>query len=136
MDGEIRKQAWEQREGEQNEAYARFLVYRNLGVARSLDSAYCVALNRVKSRASGQWVKECSKYEWVMRASAWDVYVLTEIGQQVVVRYVNALDLAFQRIIESLANRKIKPRSWGAIIDSITTLGGFIPQETVRTVRQ
>ena len=126
---------WDQQEGESNEAYSRFLVYRNMGALRSVDKAYQNVLPNAK-RANGQWRDDCAKFEWVIRASAWDIYTLTEIGQRVVVRYVNALDLAFQRIIESLSDENRKPKSWDAIIESITILGGFIPQETVATIRQ
>jgi hypothetical protein len=31
---------WDQQPGEPNSDYAKFLVYRNLGTARSLDRAY------------------------------------------------------------------------------------------------
>jgi hypothetical protein len=126
---------WEQQNGEPNESYSRFLIYRNMGALRSVDKAYQNVLPNAK-RANGQWRDDCAKFEWVSRASAWDIYTLTEIGQRVVVRYVNALDLAFQRIIESLSDTSHKPKSWDAIIESITILGGFIPQETVATIRQ
>lgn len=129
---------WEKRDDESNAAYARFLIYRNLGVGRSLDLAYhsLVVSKRDKTRVSGQWQEDSSRYEWKARADAWDVYILTEVARGVVVKYVNALDKAFQRIIDSLSDAKMKPDNWGQVIGSLTTLGEFIPQETVATIRQ
>lgn len=133
---------WEQQDGESDAAYSRFLIYRNLGITRSLDRAYQSTLadsdatKRNKTRANGTWTQELSKYEWQKRADAWDIWTLTEVGQRVVAKYVNALDLAFQSIIDQLASGKIKPRTWGAIVESLTIIGNFIPQETVATVRQ
>ena len=127
---------WEQQKDEPNEAYTRFLVYRNLGVVRSLESAYNQASKSVKKRVPGKWYEDSSKFSWVERATAWDIDTLTKVGQRVVVKYINALDLAFQRIIEALNNEKMKPRTWGSAIESINVLGEFIPQETVAEIRR
>ena len=133
------KSIWEQQEGEPNEAYARFLVYRNLGITRTLEKAYNsqYANNRKKSQSiSGTWTGDATKWNWSERASAWDIDTLTEVVQRVVAKYINALDLSFQRILDALGNAKLQPKSWDRILDSITILGGFIPQETVATIRQ
>jgi hypothetical protein len=128
---------WEQQPDESQEAYARFLIYRNLGVARSLNKAYQIVPGRTgKEKANGQWHEDCVKYNWVARASAWDISILTEVGQSVVAKYINALDLAFLKIIESLNSEKMKPRTWGSVIESINILGEFIPQETVAEIRR
>jgi hypothetical protein len=132
---------WDKRDDESDSAYTRFLIYRNLGVTRSLDRAYQSTLaddvtKRNKVRATGQWREDSGKHEWQKRAEAWDVCTLTEVGQRVVTKYINALDLAFQSIIDQLASGKIKPRTWGAIVESLTIIGNFIPQETVASVRQ
>lgn len=70
------------------------------------------------------------------RASAWDIDMLTQVGQNVVVKYINTLDLTFQKLIESLNGEKLKPRTWGQLIESLDILGEFIPQETVAEIRR
>lgn len=145
---------WEQLTDEPDAAYARFLVYRNMGVARSLDAAYRLtnpltesASKRVKTRrvktatpdtrrANGQWAKDCRDYHWDERAKQWDIETLNDVGKAVVVKYVNALDLAIARILQALANEKMQPRGWAQVIETLTILGNFIPQETVAAVRQ
>ncbi len=142
--------------GESTEAYARFLVYRNLGPVRSIDAAYALASaeapKRAKSRqsakatkstargvgdrASGQWKKDSVAFNWSERAAAWDVEMLETAGQQVVVKFVNALDLVFTKILQSLADERMKPQKWEQIIESVTILGGFIPQEAATEIRQ
>lgn len=130
------KRIWEQQEGEPNEAYARFLVYRNLGVSRSLDAAHAIATKSKKKQASGQWTDDSAKWNWVERASAWDIDVLAEVGRGVVVKFVSALNLSFDAMISQLASGKIKPRTWSQVLESITVLGNFIPQETVAEIRR
>ena len=132
---------WDKRENESDAAYARFLIYRNLGVGRSLERAYQLPLNdnvakSSKSRMSGQWYKDSVEFEWKARADAWDVETIAQVGYTVVVKYIAALDLAFQRVIEQLQDGKIKPKNWEQLIESLTVLGNFIPQETVASIRQ
>ncbi len=132
---------WDQLEGEPDPAYAHFLVYRNLGPARSLDAAYAtVASNRVKSRQrqnrpSGSWAKESAVYRWAERAAAWDIYTLTAVGMQAVVKWVNALDRAIEQTLIHLQTSKRKPRTWKEMIDAVVALGNFIPAETVAEIR-
>lgn len=149
---ESQAKPWEQQPDEPQSAYARFLVYCYLGPARSLDAAFRsanpIAAKRSKPRvsakslkqdtrrASGQWNDDSVKYNWAERATAFDIDTLTGLGQRVVVKYVNALDLAFSKIIAALQDEKAMPRSWDQILESLTTLGAFIPQETVATIRQ
>jgi hypothetical protein len=135
------KKQWEQREGEPNEAYARFLVYRNLGVGRTLDAAYSVSnsvgIKRNKSeRSGGQWHDDSAAWDWKDRSAAWDIEVLAEVGRGVVAKFVGAIDLSFGVIIQQLASGNIKPKSWSAVLGAITTLGAFIPQETVSEIRR
>ncbi len=132
---------WDKRENESDAAYARFLIYRNLGVGRSLDAAYRfslgdAAINRKRTQPTGTWTGECSQFEWKARADAWDVEVIATVGYNVVVKYIAALDLAFQRVIEQLQDGTIKPKNWDQLIESLTILGNFIPQETVASIRQ
>jgi len=73
---------WDRRKGEPAPAYARFLIYRNLGPRRSLAQAQevCgVSLGRLK-QLSGQW-------SWPARALAWDKLRFQQQRQQELVDY-------------------------------------------------
>ena len=150
---------WDQIVGESNEAYARFLVYRNLGPTRSLAVAYAYtytlgspkATKRVKSRrsakatksskslvstkVSGQWNKDSSQFQWQARATAWDIEMLTQVGQQTVVKFVTLLDDAVLMTLKHLKETKRKPRTWLDLFNAIKILGDFIPAETVAQIR-
>ncbi len=134
------RQQWEQLEGEPDAAYARFLVYRNLGPARSLDAAYQLvaghaAKRRKTPRVSGQWQDDSVRFGWVERAAAWDIYTLTAVGMQAVIKWVNALDQAIEQTLIHLKAGTHKPRTWKETIDAVVALGNFIPAETVSEIR-
>ena len=138
------KKPWEQRDGEPDAAYARLLLYCHLGPGRSLDAAYALtASKRVKSRrsgipnlrASGTWAADSSNWKWEARAKSWDVDQLADVGKAIVVKYVNALDLALGKVLTAL-HGKMSPRTWAQTIEALTILGSFIPQETVASIRE
>ncbi len=135
---------WDQQKGETDGAYSHFLIYRNLGPARSIEAAYflcsSIASNRAKSRrgskpasnrASGQWAKESEQFNWQARAHAWDVKVFDEAGQRVVVNFVALLEQLSRRALEAMANPRVKPRGLKSIVEVVTVLGAYIPAETV-----
>src|SRR5687768_17558601 len=112
MSDERERAPWDQLPGEPDVAYARFLLYRNLGPARSLEKAYGAFLstiedesaqNRVKPRASGTWCEDSAQYKWVARAVAWDVDSFKVLGTQFVVRYVEVLNKLTERLLDELA---------------------------------
>lgn len=129
------KQPWEPLEGEPNAAYVRFLMYRNLGPARSVDAAYTVSKgNKRRARAPGAWREDSVKFRWVERAQAWDVFTLTEHGQRAVVNFVSAIEQFSLKVLETLAQPNVKPRSWDAAIEAMVILGQVIPPETAAAV--
>lgn len=58
---------WERRQGESEQAFEAFTVYRNMGLKRS-NRAVCEKLSKSRQLIS-RWK---SKYEWDIRAKAWD----------------------------------------------------------------
>lgn len=83
---------WDQQPGEPGPAYQAFVVYRDLGVARSLDAAYRKSHEAQRGRdggadapsgkrASGRWRTWCQAYRWAERAGAWDGRLAT-VAQQ------------------------------------------------------
>jgi hypothetical protein len=136
---------WEQREDESDAAYVRFLIYRSLGPARSLVAAYQVVEPKATKRnkkqqgnnqqVSGQWTKDSAQFDWPARASAWDVQMLTEVGRETVINFLNALKLASEKTVAALSNEKIRPTSWRAALEAVILLGSFIPSETVARIQ-
>ncbi len=136
------KHPWDQLKEEDAAAYARFLMYRNLGPTRTIDLAYALAREakrgkgkQTSKRASGEWMRNSTNFDWPMRASAWDVAMLAEVGKKVVVHYVHALERAALKTLAVLEDPKVKPRGWGGAIEAINVLGGFIPAETIAAIR-
>lgn len=128
--------AWDQLPGESDAAYARFLTYRNLGPSRSLESAYQVASKSVKSRrASGQWFKDSRLFDWSRRAEAWDIEMLSQHGREVVLNFVEGLQIIARKALEALKQDGNKPLDWSAALAAITAIGAFIPGEAVQAVQ-
>ena len=74
MEGERR--VWERREGEPGRWYGRFLIYLELGPARSLREACRVANRKTREQvhcAYGSWCDQARRWEWRERATAWDI---------------------------------------------------------------
>ncbi len=128
---------WERQEWENDAAYAAFLAYRDLGVNRSIDAAYRVysearekgksakkrkkALKSAKKaqkreekvRPSGTFLKWRIDYEWMKRASDFDVYtqraldeVELEAKKKVKREYVEQVQIA---ALEALKKMLEKP---------------------------
>ncbi len=149
MDAE--RKPWDQQAGESDEQYAQFLIYRNLGPARSLDVAYrsvnSTATNRDKSRkgkktsknvptatvrASGQWAKNATAFNWAERAAAWDVDMLKVTVPNAVAAVFQAIDDFAKVTIIALQSGSVKPRTWAQAMGAIQILAGFISPETAR----
>lgn len=63
---------WERQPGESSKAYAAFCVYRDLGPERSLEKA---RKNLGKTRVRRCLEEWSAKYNWVVRAQAYDDYI-------------------------------------------------------------
>ncbi len=141
---ESKRVIWEQREGESNAAYARFLMYRNLGPTRSIDAAYRqhqsgrakATKSRKKPYVPGQWIDDAARFDWVERASAWDIAILNDVGRAVVVKFIHALERSYDKLLAALNDERVKPRTWEQVIESLTILGAFVPQETIADIKQ
>jgi hypothetical protein len=113
---------WEQQEseGEPAQSYSRFLLYRSLGPGRNLDAAYRLQLQqageapegarRRQPVAPGNWCKDCIRWRWVERASAWDVHVSLLVGEHAIAAQLGLVD-AMARRAQQKALRS-EPRTW------------------------
>jgi hypothetical protein len=134
-------QPWDQQPGEPDEAYIHFLTYRNYGPGRSIDKAFRSTLTsgqiakKVSLTGHGRWGANCSRYHWVERVHAWDIANLKLAGERTVVRFVGALDLMADRILQAFENEKLKPKTWSQLENAVDLLGSFISAETVAQIR-
>lgn len=117
---------WEQLEGEPGAAYARFLLYRNLGPTRSLDTAYQVTKSDSSLQAPGNWAAESNRYQWVERSTAWDIEMLAAYGERAIIDYVAAIRKIAQKSLEALERESIKPKDWKSAISGIELLARLI----------
>jgi hypothetical protein len=134
---------WDQLPDEPKGSYVRFLIYRNLGPVgpgRSLDRAYRSLPRRkgVEGRqlAPGLWSRECQKYRWVERSHEWDVYNISERGQETVVLFVAAIRGMAIKLIEAIEKDSISPGSWEELHEGLTVLGQFVPATVVDKIRE
>jgi len=133
------KKPWEQLSGEPDAAYTRFLIYRNLGPARSLDAAYRAfvgssATKRAKTqaKANGQWTKDSAQWNWDERARAWDIALLSQMVPEAAVTILNLINETARVALETLKFGKLKPRTWNALSETVTILASFISPETIK----
>lgn len=65
---------WERQDAESAKAYSAFVVYRDMGLERSIDAAYRGYVGDEKSRkeATGHFKRWASKHDWLSRAKAYD----------------------------------------------------------------
>lgn len=128
------RKAWEQLDNEPDEAYVRFLVYRNLGPARTLDLAYAAAnVNKRKrsASASGQWREDSTTYHWRERAARWDVSQLSQVVPETAGLIFESIKEYARIVLGELQTGKHKPRKWAEVKDSLVTLAQFVSPEVI-----
>ena len=68
---------WEQQTGESAKAYQAFVLYRDFGSKRSLQSVWklrCAQLGLSTKKVPGNWTRWCTAQCWVQRANAFDAH--------------------------------------------------------------
>lgn len=130
------QKTWEQLSDEPNEAYARFLIYRNLGASRSLDAAYLIAgptaTKRNKTqRANGQWTKDSAAYKWRDRASNWDSWQLVNVVPEATTTIFKLINQSAKVALEQLVSGNIKPTNFTELKEMVVILAGFISPEVI-----
>lgn len=65
--------SWDQMEGENDQSYAKFLCFKDLGISRSVSAAEAISKNQQKkAQASGSWNALAKKHNWADRCSEYD----------------------------------------------------------------
>jgi hypothetical protein len=134
------RNSWDKRRQESKEAYSWFLIYRNLGPARSVPRAYAVytgaaAKGSERQEPSGAWTQACSAHNWTERAVDWDIANLVKTGEVAIAGFVGLLHEATGRTLRALSNKVAAPKSWAEILQALTTLGQFFPDEALARVQ-
>lgn len=143
---------WDQLEDEPPEAYVRFLIYRNLGPARTVDLAYSAYLAQMpsepsaaakrrggkkppgpkaQSRATGVWWADSSAYDWKNRATAWDVYHFANVVPDGAIAIMSVVAETAKVALRALEAGTLRPRTWGELIDGVQLLTSFVSADTV-----
>lgn len=119
---------WDQQPDEPPEAYARFLIYRNLGPARTLTAAERLhgGTGKRKKTIAGHWCDESARFGWVRRAVAWDVANLQAQGAQVAAIWADAIVSAIQKVHATLTDPKRKPRNFDSAMVALEKLAKYV----------
>lgn len=133
---------WEQLPYESNDAYARFLLYRNLGMKRSLIKAYHSYLvnhdgftgGRERLHIPGQWLRDSSDHFWGERCSAWDIRNLTVYGAKVAVLHVQAITTVAEKNARWASKLRPGDEGWSDLVTSMKLVSDFLTPEVVRGI--
>lgn len=78
----VAKRYYEPIPGETHKAWLAFCLYRDMGIDRSLDSAWRQATGKT-GRHARHWAAWSVKNRWVSRCEAYDLAVMREARRQV-----------------------------------------------------
>ncbi len=134
------RKAWQQLAGESNEAYARFLAFRDLGPTRTILLAYASlrpgatqSENEPALRVTRIWWENFRVYHWKDRAAAWDVSQMASAVPEAATTIVTLLGETARVCLAEVANGNIKPKDFAELKDMVVILGNLISPEVIRT---
>ena len=138
MSDETELKPWDQLPDEPITAYRRFLIYRDLGPGRSLEKAYRATKGNLAQgkKPTGAWTSDSTDFDWVNRATAWDIEMMSEHGTEAVINWVQSLVELSQQTLEELQGGRLKPRSFDQVLGALDVLGKFVTPETVEAARE
>lgn len=138
---------WRQREGESDEAYGRFLIYRNLGPGRSLQLAYETYLATFRNSATdatkghkrpqvpGHWGDDSARHEWCDRAAKWDVAQLEEQGVELARLWAGILIAAATKAAVKLADPRCKPKDFMQALAVIDRVAPYLTPDALKHIK-
>src|SRR5262245_34395431 len=134
------RQPWDQLPGEPEAAFARFLLYRNMGVGRSLNAAYrkYLALSgevvKGTEKHPGNWQQHSLQFDWVNRALKWDIANLQTVGRRTAAAVAAYLEWASLKAIEGLADFKPTITTWQDALRVAEALMQIVSPETIQAL--
>lgn len=135
---------WAQRPDESDEAYARFLLYRNLGPGRSLQLAYRTYLktfrNAVpdatkgnkKPQVPGHWGDDSARHKWGDRAAAWDIAQLERQGPELARLWAGILVAAATKAAQKLAEPGCQPKDFMQALAVVDRLAPYLTPDALK----
>lgn len=137
------REPWEQISGEPDEAYRRFLIYRNCGLWRSMRKAYHRYLQsqdgftggRERIHVPGSWIDDCRDWFWVNRASAWDIHNLSTYGARVAALHTQAIVQIAHK--NARYGKKLKPGDEGYtdLLNSVRLVAEYMNPDVMRGIQ-
>lgn len=136
--------SWSKLPAESDEAYSRFLIYRNLGPCRSIRRAYFRYLQEYDGYRGGikginpphNWRAECAEYFWVERSAAWDVRNLSAYGARIAVLHVQAMTKVAEKSVRYAKRLEPGDEGWGDLLDSIRLVAEFLTPDVIRAIQE
>jgi hypothetical protein len=137
-------EAWERLSAENSEAYARFLIYKDLGPCRGLKKAYLEYLRRYdgftgdakRLHVPGQWYDDSRFHSWVDRAAAWDVYCLARYGAGIAALHVTALRRLAERNARLAGKLKPGDDGFADLLASVRLVAEVMTPDVVREIAE
>lgn len=138
---------WDQLPNEPNEAYARFMMYRNMGPGRTLLAAYSAhvatfrnaatdAIKRQKTQqVPGHWGEDSARWRWGDRADAYDIHILHTHGEKLSKLWVGILVLAAEKCAQKLAQPGCRPKDFMQAVSVIDKLAAFLSPDAVKKLQ-
>lgn len=138
------KEPWDQLEGESDDAYTRFLIYRNLGPNRSLRKGYHRFLQlhdgftgrKERLNIPGTWTANSSEFEWGTRCAAWDIRNLHVQGARVVNLHTQAVVMIARKLVRLADKVEIESQGWENVLETLRTLNEYLSPEVVRGIKE
>jgi hypothetical protein len=127
------RQPWDQQPDEPLESFARFTAYKALGPGRTLLLAQQVhgGTGKRKKTIDGHWCDESARWNWVDRATAWDVHMLSTAGERLAIAWMGVLSSAVRKCAEQLANPKFTPKTWRDCLAVINAVAPHLTPEVM-----
>ncbi len=137
-------ESWDKLPGESDEAYARFLIYRNVGPRRSLKRAYLHYLRvydeftggTKRLHVPGSWHADCASNFWCDRAVAWDIRNLSAYGARVAVLHVRAVAILAEKNARHAVKLAPGDDGFSDLLASMRTVAEFLTPEVVRGIAE
>ena len=131
--GNDEREVWQRTLGEPTVWFGRFVLYRELGVKRSIDKAYALAREAEGLRglrANSQWHITAERWRWASRAAAWDDAQRKAFLASVETRRVDA-----QRERLATIERVLGESSAALVIANLSEIDQFSAREMLGSLR-
>ncbi len=134
---------WDKLTAESDEAYARFLMYRNLGPTRSVRRCYYRYLQEFDNfqgppngvRPPYSWQMESQRQFWRERSVAWDVRNLSAYGQKIVALHSEAIAEIARKNLRAARRLKVGMKGWAELQTSLRTVAEYLTPELLKNVQ-